>query len=267
MNLQFALGLGDCVLLLVPNAACKFLACWQGLHTVHKDVGPVNYQIQQPGKRAEAQLYHITLLKHRIKPAAALHASALSVSGPIAPVHKYLELMPTQKQDLVVLEHHFWDVFSPRAGVDKYYTALYAHPAQSHNLPMAKPGAQCMAINTEVKCILEMRVIEESTSPGSSPIMVVPKSEGWHPMLRLCNDFGKLNEVANLDSDPILWVDKLIERPGRTHFISTLDLSKGYWHVPLALSACTKTAFSTATGNWQYRVLSFGLPEVPAMFQ
>lgn len=95
---------GDWVLLLLPNTACKLLAHWQGPYTVIEQVSPVNYCLQQPGKRAEAQLYHMNLLKHVIELATAINASALSLPGPVMPVHKEPELMPAQKQDLMELE-------------------------------------------------------------------------------------------------------------------------------------------------------------------
>lgn len=50
---------GDRILFLVPDASCKFLAHCQGPYTVEERVGPVNYRLQQPGKRSETQLYYI----------------------------------------------------------------------------------------------------------------------------------------------------------------------------------------------------------------
>ncbi len=62
-------------------------------------------------------------------------------------------------------------------------------------------------------------------------------------------------------------VDELLDRLGRARYISTLDLTKGYWQVPLSDSAKLKTAFSTPSGHWQYRILPFGLHGAPATFQ
>ncbi len=59
-------------------------------------------------------------------------------------------------------------------------------------------------------------------------------------------------------------VDELLDRRGGTRYISTLDLTKGYWQVPLTEEAKPKTAFSTPSGHWQYRVLPFGLHGAPA---
>lgn len=42
---------GDHVMVLVPTAACKFLATWQGPYTVMEQVGPVTYRVRQPGRR------------------------------------------------------------------------------------------------------------------------------------------------------------------------------------------------------------------------
>ena len=62
-------------------------------------------------------------------------------------------------------------------------------------------------------------------------------------------------------------VDELIERLGPTRFISTLDLTKGYWQVPLTQRAKAKMAFATPDGLFQYRVLPFGFHGAPATFQ
>ena len=112
--------------------------------------------------------------------------------------------------------------------------------------------------------MLQLGVIEPSHSPWSNPIMLVPKPDSsW----RFCNDFRQLNKVSNFDSYPLPRVDKLVERLGRARFISTLDLTKGYWQVPLSPEAKQKTAFSTPSGHWQYRVLLFGVHGAPATFQ
>ena len=62
-----------------------------------------------------------------------------------------------------------------------------------------------------------------------SPIVLVPKPDGT---IRLCNDFRKLNEISKFDAYPMPRIDELIERLGTARYISTLDLTKGYWQVP-----------------------------------
>ncbi|KAA0721290.1 Retrovirus-related Pol polyprotein from transposon 297 [Triplophysa tibetana] len=112
--------------------------------------------------------------------------------------------------------------------------------------------------------MLKLGVIEPSRVPWSSPIVMVPKPDGT---LRFCNDFRRLNEVSEFDGYPMPRVDELLDRLGRARFISTLDLTKGYWQVPLSKAVGPKTAFSTPSGYWQYRTLPFGLHGAPATFQ
>ncbi len=130
--------------------------------------------------------------------------------------------------------------------------------------PYRVPEARRHAIEEEVQEMLKLGIIEPSRSPWSSPIVMVPKPDGT---LRFCNDFRRVNEVSEFDSYPMPGVDELIDRLGRARFISMLDLTKGYWQVPLSEDAKPKTAFSAPSGHWQYRVLPFGLHEAPATFQ
>ena len=62
-------------------------------------------------------------------------------------------------------------------------------------------------------------------------------------------------------------VDELIERLGPARFILIMDLTKGYWQVPLTPRAQDKTAFTTPEGLFHYRVLPFGIHGAPATFQ
>ena len=58
--------------------------------------------------------------------------------------------------------------------------------------------------------------------------------------------------MSEFDAYPIPRVDKLIERLGPARFLTTLDLTKGYWQVPLTRTARKKTAFATPGGLYQY---------------
>lgn len=112
--------------------------------------------------------------------------------------------------------------------------------------------------------MLELGVIEESQSDWSSPIVLVPKPDGsW----RFCNDFRQLNKVTKFDTYPMPRIDELIDRLGTARYMTTLDLTKGYWQIPLAESAKEKTAFVTPDGAFQYKRMPFGLQNAPATFQ
>uniref|UniRef100_A0A8C1LU18 Gypsy retrotransposon integrase-like protein 1 n=1 Tax=Cyprinus carpio TaxID=7962 RepID=A0A8C1LU18_CYPCA len=254
---------GDYVMVLVPTSACKFLARWQGPYTVTERVGPVTYKVRQPGRRKEEQLYHINLLKRWVGTGPQL--SALATTSPVV-VGMDPNLSAAQKTELQHLVGQFSDVFSPLPG----RTTVIQHEVRTppgvivRQRPYRVPEARRHAIETEVQEMLKLGVIEPSRSPWSSPIVMVPKPDGT---LRFCNDFRRLNEVSEFDGYPMPRVDELLDRLGRARFISTLDLTKGYWQVPLSKDAKPKTAFSTPSGHWQYRVLPFGLHGAPATFQ
>ncbi|KYO18755.1 hypothetical protein Y1Q_0009184 [Alligator mississippiensis] len=55
----------------------------------------------------------------------------------------------------------------------------------------------------------------------------------------------RVNAVAKFDAYPMLRVDELVENIGQARYISTLDLTKGYWQVPVAPEDQEKTAFTT----------------------
>ncbi|KAJ1199344.1 hypothetical protein NDU88_003181 [Pleurodeles waltl] len=112
--------------------------------------------------------------------------------------------------------------------------------------------------------MLELGVVEPSTSPWCSPVVLVPKPDGT---IRFCIDFRKLNEHSMFDTYPIPRVDDVLEKLGKAKYMSTLDLTKGYWKIPLAPEDKEKTAFSTQSGLYQFTVLPFGLHGAPATFQ
>lgn len=110
----------------------------------------------------------------------------------------------------------------------------------------------------------DMGVIEPSKSEWCSPIVLVPKKDG---SLRFCLDFRKLNAISILDAYPIPRIGDLIECLGKANYISTLDMCKVYWQVPLNPAAKDLAAFRTPFGLLQFMVMPFGLHDAAATFQ
>ena len=67
------------------------------------------------------------------------------------------------------------------------------------------------------------------------------------------------NSVSKLDAYPMPRIDDLIDLLGKAKYISTLDLTQGYWQVPLAEDARLKTVFVTPSGFYHFNVMPFGL--------
>uniref|UniRef100_A0A803JM67 Gypsy retrotransposon integrase-like protein 1 n=1 Tax=Xenopus tropicalis TaxID=8364 RepID=A0A803JM67_XENTR len=259
---------GDRVLVLIPTVESKFLAKWQGPFEILEKIGEVNYKVRQPGKRKPEQVYHVNLIKPWKERMSLFTKPTISLRAePLVPEVKVADsLSDTQRKEVQTFVIKNRDVFSEKPG----RTSLVKHdiitePGVRVNVkPYRVPEARREAISQEVKKMLELGVIEESHSDWSSPIVLIPKPDGsW----RFCNDFRKLNTVSKFDAYPMPRVDELIERLGTARYLTTLDLTKGYWQIPLTDRAKEKTAFSTPEGLFQYLVLPFGLHGAPATFQ
>ena len=107
------------------------------------------------------------------------------------------------------------------------------------------PHAYRAAVHKELKEMAESGVIEPSRSEWASPIVVVKKRDHT---IRICVDYRRLNSVTPVDAYPMPRIDELIDRIGKAQYITTLDLSKGYWQVPMKEEDKAKTAFSTPNG-------------------
>ena len=77
--------------------------------------------------------------------------------------------------------------------------------------------------------------------------MVVPCGTGAKKRVAasaFCVDYHGLNQVADFDAYPMPRTDKIPDRVGTAKLIFTLDLSRGYWQIPLVQEAQPKTAFT-----------------------
>ncbi|CAM4526933.1 unnamed protein product [Caretta caretta] len=120
------------------------------------------------------------------------------------------------------------------------------------------------AIEREIQDMLQMGVICPTGSAWASPVVLVPKPDGE---IRFCVDYHKLNAVTRPDNYSMPHTDELLEKLGWAQFISTLELTKGYWQVPLDESAKERSAFTTHVGLYEFNLLPFRLQNAPTTFQ
>jgi len=85
--------------------------------------------------------------------------------------------------------------------------------------------------------------------------------------IHLCVNYRKLNAETEMDAYPMPRIDNILDQVGQAKYITTLDLAKGYWQVPVAVEDQYKTAFVTSQGLFQFKVMPFGLCGAPVTFQ
>lgn len=119
-------------------------------------------------------------------------------------------------------------------------------------------------IRGQVNEMLNQGVIEKSTSPWASPVVMVKKKDGsW----RFCVYYRGLNRLTVPDVYPLPRIEETLSRLEGATCFSIMDLQAGYWQVPIRPSDRPKTAFVTADGLFQFKVMPFGLCSAPGTFQ
>lgn len=108
--------------------------------------------------------------------------------------------------------------------------------------------------------MLEDKIAEPSCSTWSSPCILSLKSDGSDCF---CTDYWKVNSVTKSDCFPLPRIDDVVDRVGGATYMSKLDLSKGYWQVPLTNRAKEISALVTPDAFLQYIVMPFGMCNAP----
>ncbi|GBN56996.1 Transposon Ty3-I Gag-Pol polyprotein [Araneus ventricosus] len=101
-----------------------------------------------------------------------------------------------------------------------------------------------------VKEMVDNGIIEESSGPWPSRIVLVKKKDG---STRFCVDYRKLNEITIKDSYPLPRIDDTLDALNGSQRFSTLDLKSGYWRVEIQPEDKEKTAFTTGKGLGKFK--------------
>lgn len=111
---------------------------------------------------------------------------------------------------------------------------------------------------------LEQGYIEPSTSPASAGFFFVKKKDGG---LRPCIDYRNLNKITVKYPYPLPLVPAGLEQLCEAKLFTKLDLRTAYNLVRIRKGDEWKTAFSTTTGHYQYKVMPYHLAGAPSVFQ
>ena len=257
---------------------------WRGPYTVESHVGANDYRVKMGSK---TKTYHVNMLKKYISrepegnmvPVDDTDGATVAVAGVIyqdvdpelgevPDLEGYLqregvrdvklgdELPEDQRRVLKDLVRRYPDVFTDMPGetdvIQHQIRLTDDTPIRCKPYPL--PYAMREELRNEVDTMLEMEVVRPSTSQYASPIVMVKKKDGSN---RVCVDFRKLNKITEVDPEPMTTAEDLFRRLSGKKYLSKIDLTKGYWQIPVAPEDVHKTAF--VTPEYEFTRMPFGM--------
>ena len=262
------LEVGDLVLIRKPGITPKLQEAWQGPFPVEDKLNRVNYRVKV--SKGRTSVLHINNLKKYYERELEVLRLAVVAEDFGQDEAKGVKLQGRYEgfdmEKWAEMEQEFGDVFTDvpgKTGVCRIRIDTGdARPIASG--PHRVPDRLKEGVRMEVAKLVEMGVVEESTSPWMSPIVPVPKEDG---SIRLCVDYRRLNSVSQADPYYMATLEEILERVGTSGCISKLDLSKGFYQIEVEEESIPKTAFITPFGKYQFRRMPFGLRNAPSTFQ
>jgi len=166
---------------------------------------------------------------------------------------QYKELFEEKKAKMLAPRRTFDHAINLKQGAEPPRGPIY--PMSSHQLN---------ALDKYLKQLMAEEKIVDSKSPYGAPILFVPKPDGSLP---LCVDYRNLNKLTILNKYPLPLMDELRDRVAGATVFTKLDLKDGYHLIRMRKVDEPKTAFPTRYGQYEYKVIPFGLVNGPAKFQ
>lgn len=133
-----------------------------------------------------------------------------------------------------------------------------------YRCPSKRAPIEKQIIREQVQKLLDAGVIQESSSPFASPIVLVKKKDNTD---RLCVDYRELNSNTVPERYPLPRIEEQIDQLAGANFFSSLDMAAGFHQIPVHPDSVQKTAFVTNEGQYEYLAMPFGLRNAPSVFQ
>jgi predicted aspartyl protease len=114
--------------------------------------------------------------------------------------------------------------------------------------PYPMPISRLSQMDKEIQRMLGLGIIEKSDSPWSSPIVGIEKKNGD---IRLCLDARPINKRFIPDRECPMGVKDILLKFQVAKYLSTIDLTAGYWQCRLKEESRPITAFLYRGRNYQ----------------
>ena len=147
--------------------------------------------------------------------------------------------LPKQVRELQALTSQYGDIFSDcpdDSNLAEHRIDVTSDvPVRQTQNPV--PYAMQASLKEELQQIEEMGIIRKSSSPYSSPVVVVKKEKRRGN--RICVDFRRLNKVTIIDPQPVPSSADSFLGMREDRYFSKLDLIKGYHQIRVRPTRCT----------------------------
>ncbi|GFW31557.1 hypothetical protein TNCV_4419921 [Trichonephila clavipes] len=167
-----------------------------------------------------------------------------------------LKLSPSQIDELKQVITKIKDVFSPDPGMTHLMRMdielILDKPIKTK--PYRMSPRQINILREEIKRLLELLVIEIGQSDYTSPLILV-ESPNKDP--RPCVDYRRLNEITRAEFFPLPNMEEIVEKVSAAPYVTVMDLSKGYFQIPLTPRAQRYAAFVTPFGTYIPKKMMF----------
>jgi len=121
---------------------------------------------------------------------------------------------------------------------------------------------------TQVKEMLEQKVIRPSQSCWRSPVLLAKKKtpDGGFKY-RFCIDLKKVNAITTKDCYALPLIKDTVDSLSGCKFFTTLDVDRAFWQVPVKEEDRCKLAFVIDGKLYEFNVMPFGSMNAPGTFQ
>lgn len=172
------------------------------------------------------------------------------------------------KSQLVQLITEYHDIFSKDSldcGEVKGYThRIRLVDERPFRLPYRRVSpAHYQKLRQVLTDMEEKGIIRKSSSEYASPLVMVWKKDGG---VRICTDFRWLNARTLKDAHPLPHQSDCLAALGGNCLFSTMDLTSGFFNIPMHEDDKKYTAFTTPLGLHEYNRMPQGLCNSPAAF-
>ncbi|KAJ8010185.1 hypothetical protein DPEC_G00072360 [Dallia pectoralis] len=141
---------------------------------------------------------------------------------------------------------------------------IHLSDSRPFRLPYRRvPPGQYQKLRQVLSEMEEKEIIRKSTSEYASPLVLVWKKNGD---LRICTDFRWLNKRTLKDAHPLPHQADCLAALGGNCLFSTMDLTSGFYNMPLHEDDKKYSAFTTPMGLYEYNRLPQGLCNSPGSF-